>query len=229
MNKRLYMLFRKEYFLKLRQANTISGIFLFSILFCTLLAFLLRQLSVRAEELGLIALPAFWIIFLSTIFRYSLHSYHEETRTEIFSNQIRSGFSPGELFYVKLCCDFLVASLLLYVQFLVFYMLLGIPDADLHLLRSSTVFLLSLPGVLSITSLGACMSLRTGREEILMPVMVLPLLLLISVSVLSYSEGIFDGTATIFDSFWIRVVCGISLIMTSVSGVLFNLIVSIRE
>ncbi len=226
---RIQNLFLKEYYLKIRQCQTIIGIFLFSVLFSILLAFLLRHLSVRVDELGIIALPAFWIIFLSTVFRYSLHSYSEEIHSGIFKNQILSGYRPGEIFYVKLFVDCLFAVFLLSFQFLVFFLLLGIPQAGSIFLQVFLGFLVSLPAVISITSLGACMSHRSGREEILMPILAIPLLLLISVSVVSYGEEVFRGNMDFPDSFWLKACAGMSLIMISVSGFLFNAIISIRE
>jgi ABC-type transport system involved in cytochrome c biogenesis permease component len=229
MNSRIFALFRKEYFLKFRQSHTISGIVLFSILFCILLAFLLRHLSARVSDLGLIAFPAFWIIFLLTVFRYSLYSYSEEIQSGIFRFQISLGYSGSEIFYVKFLVDTLICAVLMAIQYFVLFILLGIPQIASVFVNAFLSALLALPAVVSLASLGACMSLRAGKEEIMMPVLVLPLLLIISLSVISYSESLFHVQTAILDSFWNRSSIGMSMIMISVSGILFTRIVSIRD
>lgn len=254
MNNRILQLMNKEYNTKIRQGNTILGIFLFSVLFCMLLSFLIRHLTVRVEDIGLIALPGFWIVFLSTIFRYSLHSYSEEISSGIFIFQKKAGYKVSEIFYVKLFFDVLISLLFLGVQAFAFYVLLGIPGIVLEISLSVFAFAVALPALISIASLGACMSLKIGKEEVLMPILVIPLLLLISVSVISYGESVFSYSLTysellktelsvgasessgnrssmlsFFDSFWIKSVCGISIVMLTVSSYIFNAIISVTE
>jgi ABC-type transport system involved in cytochrome c biogenesis permease component len=226
---RIKALVWKEYIRTIRQYQNILGIFLFSILFSIVLSFLLRHLTIQVNELGIYLLPSFWIIFIASVFRYSLYSFKEEVAFNIFRIQSISGYKASEIFYVKIFWDILVISILLLLQFFVFYILLGFTDILEIYFRIFLGFLLSLPAVICISSIGAYMSHRSGNEEILMPILSLPLLLLISVSVVSYGEAVCLGNFDFYNSYWIKITGGISLILLSVSSLLFNAILSIKE
>jgi ABC-type transport system involved in cytochrome c biogenesis permease component len=229
MTARFFSLLKKEYLQKIRQSETLTGILLYALLFSILLSFLLRHLSVRSDELGIIAVPALWIIFISTVFRYSLFSYSEEVKNNIFKIQRSYGFSIGEIYYAKLLTDIGVCSVILMLQSAVFYLLLGMPQVSGELLYVFFSFLLTVPGVVSLCSLGSSMSFNSGKEEVVMPVLVIPLLLLMSISVVSLSEEVFRGSCDIVSSFWGQTCIGLSVLFCTISVYLFNGIVALRE
>jgi ABC-type transport system involved in cytochrome c biogenesis permease component len=229
MTTRFICLLKKEYLQKIRQSETLIGILLYALLFSILLSFLIRHLSVRSEELGLIAVPALWIIFISTVFRYSLFSYSEEVKNNIFIIQRSYGFSIGEIYYAKLLADIGICAAILILQSGVFYLLLGMPQVSNELLYVFLSFLITVPGVVSLCSIGSSMSFNSGKEEVVMPVLVIPLLLLMSISVVSLSEEVFRGSFEVLTSFWGQTCIGLSVLFCTISVYLFNAIITLRE
>lgn len=229
MLKRFYLLLRKEYLLKIRRSESLGGLVLYGILFTVLLSFMLRRVSVRPEELGIVALPALWIIFLFTVFRYCLQSFASESKDGIFQLQLDYGFSAVEIIWAKIIGASLVSILVLVVEFLVFMILIGFPEVVNPLLRSLLVFGISIPGVLSIACLSAFMGHRSGKEEVVMPILVLPLILPLSVSVLGASESFFHGDTFDLNSFWIKNSIGISVLLCFLAGYLFKALLSIKN
>jgi len=222
-------LLKKEYLLKLRGGETLIGLIMHGVLYTLLLAFLIRNLSARIDEMHLVAIPAIWIIFLGTVVRYNIQSFTKEVRGGIFRLQLSYGYPASSLFWSKILNSLLIVLMMLIFEFLAFGILMGQIDLLKPLLLSFLVFAISLPAVLITAALAAIISLCSEKEEVLMPIVLIPLLLLLSLSVMSLAEGFFHGQPFDFTSFWLQLIIGETIILALLAAPLFNYLVNQKD
>lgn len=208
-----FALLKKEYLLMRRGAMSIGGLVLYSALFIFLFCFLLRESKVAPSEVGLVSFSGLWLITLFVAFRYSLQSYKEESEKDIFMALMDSGFSAESIIYSKLLFGSLILLALSIVNFSLFSILMGFPEIMRGLFFSFIIFLMAIPGLAMIGSLGAIISILSKEEEILMAVTVVPISLYYGVLVVSEAENAFRQVDLDFSSHGILSFIGISVIL----------------
>lgn len=233
---RLKMLCLKEYKLQFRNYESFMGIVIFNALVTVLICALFRNLQLTPKEVGLIACPYLWLILVLSIFRLLLQNLSEESRKGLFLKQLRDGFSSTEIFLAKFLSGLLLGFVIITIQTLVFLLLMGHQEILTSVIGLGVVYAISLPSLVSLSIIGACISHRSSYEEVLMPIILLPLILLLSLAVVSQGELIFidinsQPKLAIFESFnsyWFKLVLGLQLVLVLVSELLFRVISRIK-
>lgn len=220
MSKPISILLKKEYLYVKRGSLSLRGLVLFGALFVLLLCFLLREIGVNPQEVGLISFSGLWLITLFTCFRYSLQAYREESERDIFCALLDSGYSAEKIFYSKLLFAILILLVMGLINFSLFTVLIGFPEILSALLCSYVVFLMAIPGLAILGSIGAIVSLVSKQEEIIMGITVVPLSLYYGVLVVSEAELAFSNRAINLTSHGLLSVIGMSVILFLVTPIL---------
>ncbi|HMO16645.1 MAG TPA: hypothetical protein PKA63_09180 [Oligoflexia bacterium] len=218
----------KELLIKRKTGESLLAHSLHGFLFTLLLTFLVRNISIKTEEMHIVVIPALWIILLSTTIRYNIQSFSAEIHGGIFRMLTSYGYSASSIFWSKVTNSFFVVLLMLIIEFLTFGILIGITDISWPLFMTFLIFVLSLPAVLITAAVAAVISLYTEKAEVLMPILLVPLLLMLSLSVMSLVENFFIGNTFNPNSYWFHLLLGETLILVLLAPPLFNNLINIK-
>lgn len=228
MNNKLLFLLKKELTIHYRNRDFLLGVAIFNILFTILICSLFRNLGVTPKEVGLIACPYLWIIFVLSMLRVMLQSTQEESTKGLYLIQTKQGYQPSNIFYSKLIGAFIAGMLLVLSEFSAFTLLMGYKDIVNPLISYSYIFIISLPGLTSLSLLSAFISHRSRTQEVLMPVLLLPLILLLSIAVVSLGESIFNDGYLDYSNYWLKVVVGLQILLVLTSELLFRELIKLK-
>lgn len=208
-------LFQKEFTLELRQKSVAAGlvIYLFSTAFICYLTFRLRENLVTP----LVWAALFWITILFTVINSIAKSFIGEKRgREIYYYSIAK---PANIIISKISYNFLLATVLSFSGFLLFYIFLGMPIEDVSIF-ALTILLTSLGFAASLTLLSS-ISAKASNSSILMAVLSFPVVISILLLAIKVSKNCIDGLG--WDASWdeLLTLAAINCLVSAMSYLLF--------
>lgn len=208
-------LFQKEFTLELRQKSVAAGlvIYLFSTAFICYLTFRLRENLVTP----LVWAALFWITILFTLINSIAKSFIGEKRgREIYYYSIAK---PTNIIISKISYNFLLATVLSFSGFLLFYIFLGMPIEDVSIF-AFTILLTSLGFAASLTLLSS-ISAKASNSSILMAVLSFPVVISILLVAIKISKNCIDGLG--WDASWdeLLTLAAINCLVSAMSYLLF--------
>ena len=208
-------LFQKEFTLELRQKSVAAGlvIYLFSTAFICYLTFRLRENLVTP----LVWAALFWITILFTVINSIAKSFIGERRgREIYYYSIAK---PANIIISKISYNFLLATVLSFSGFLLFYIFLGMPIEDVSIF-ALTILLTSLGFAASLTLLSS-ISAKASNSSILMAVLSFPVVISILLLAIKVSKNCIDGLG--WDASWdeLLTLAAINCLVSAMSYLLF--------
>ncbi len=208
-------LFQKELTLELRQKSVAAGlvIYLFSTAFICYLTFRLRENLVTP----LVWAALFWITILFTVINSIAKSFIGERRgREIYYYSIAK---PANIIISKISYNFLLATVLSFSGFLLFYIFLGMPIEDVSIF-ALTILLTSLGFAASLTLLSS-ISAKASNSSILMAVLSFPVVISILLVAIKVSKNCIDGLG--WDASWdeLLTLAAINCLVSAMSYLLF--------
>ena len=225
---RLRLLLLKELKFYRRESNALFGIFVFNALLTIMICALLRNLKISPEEISLIVCPYLWLILILSIFRITIQNINEESKKGLFLKQIRDGYLSLEIFISKLISGLTTGALLIVVQTFFFSWLIGFEEIIRPIISVSFIYFISLPALISLAFIGAYISLRSASEEVLMPILLLPMILILSIAAVTVAEDIFNTKYLDFQFYWLKLIIGMQVIFVIVCEFLFRVISKLK-
>ncbi len=218
-------LLKKEYFITVRDGGILEML-VYGSSFTFLLCILVRYVPDLSNSLVEILLPAFWTLYVTSIFRFFLKSNREEIEKGIFYSQLLLGVSETKIFYSKLITGILVSLLLLYSQAFILVFLLAIPDLTARLFAALTYCSIAIPCLAVISELCAIISISGNKAEVIMPIISFPLLILLSTATLQISESVFLTGSFNDAEYWLKLILGLSIILLLFAPRLFKFLIT---
>ncbi|HRW98563.1 MAG TPA: heme exporter protein CcmB, partial [Cyclobacteriaceae bacterium] len=185
----------------------------FSTAFICYLTFRLRENLVTP----LVWAALFWITILFTVINSIAKSFIGEKRgREIYYYSIAK---PANIIISKISYNFLLATVLSFSGFLLFYIFLGMPIEDVSIF-AFTILLTSLGFAASLTLLSS-ISAKASNSSILMAVLSFPVVISILLVAIKVSKNCIDGLG--WDASWdeLLTLAAINCLVSAMSYLLF--------
>ncbi len=214
---------RKDLLLEWRSREAVNGTLFFSLLVVVVvsLAFDPTGNPTTARE---IAGGILWIAILFASVTALNQSWLREQRNSVLDAQRLSPAHPSALFLAKCLANLIFVTaveLILAPVFAVFY--------NLHPLGEVRLLLLILPlGTWALVTNGtffAALSLRARSRELLLPLLLLPIILPALLGAIQATTGVLTGALDpLYIRFWMRALLAYDIIFTTVSLLLFSVV-----
>lgn len=212
----------------LRNPESLYGVIAFNVLLTIVITFFYRSVQIEISEVSVFCLPLLWTIYIITIMKFVLQFLSEESKKSLFFFQVRDGYSSTHIFLSKLICTCTVGALIVFIQVSIFTLLLGFTSYLFPLFSFAVLCILSLPAISSISIISALISQRGQKEELLMPILTLPMVLFISISVLNYAEILFENGFFDYQNFWFKVIVIMQVLYGITCNLMFGLMCTLR-
>jgi ABC-type transport system involved in cytochrome c biogenesis permease component len=146
----------------------------------------------------------------------------------LFLKQIRDGYLSIEIFFSKLISGMITGFLLIIVQSFFFSWLIGFEEIIKPIMFVNFIYFLTLPAVISLSFIGAYISLRSSSEEVLMPILLLPMILILSIAAVTVAEDVFNTKNLDFQFYWLKLIIGMQIVFVLVCEFLFRIISKLK-
>jgi len=211
----LLQLFLKELTLELRRKAVISGLalYLFSTAFICYLSFSLKQNQITP----LVWSALFWVTILFSVINTVAKSFIGEKKgREIYYYSIAS---PAAILLSKMLYNFLLITILTFVGWVLFVLLLNNPLAD-HALFGVTLLLAALGFSSSLTMLSA-LAAKANHSNILMAVLSFPVVISVLLIAIKVTKNCIDGLDRYVSYPELFTLLGINCLVAAASYLLF--------
>jgi len=211
-------LLKKEFFLELRRKSVMAGLglYLFSMVFISYLAFSLRQNLITP----LVWSALFWIVVLFTAINTVAKSFIGEKRgLEIYYYSIAS---PVDVLFSKIIYNFFLCLVLSFAGYFLFTLFLNDPIQDKSIFIVALT-LVSLGFAASLTLLSGIAS-KANNSNILMTVLSFPVVISILLMAIKVTKNCIDGLDPDVSYNSLLLLAAINGLVTALSYLLFPLI-----
>ncbi|HLZ17873.1 MAG TPA: heme exporter protein CcmB [Cyclobacteriaceae bacterium] len=209
---------KKEFFLELRRKSVMAGLglYLFSMVFISYLAFSLRQNLITP----LVWSALFWIVVLFTAINTVAKSFIGEKRgLEIYYYSIAS---PVDVLFSKIIYNFFLCLVLSFAGYFLFTLFLNDPIQDKSIFIVALT-LVSLGFAASLTLLSGIAS-KANNSNILMTVLSFPVVISILLMAIKVTKNCIDGLDPDVSYNSLLLLAAINGLVTALSYLLFPLI-----